>query len=60
MGARQRVEGVEEAEVVYEAAQVGLSNVRAFMEALTDPAAEDLSALVPAAVPSGLVVGGGR
>ena len=43
-----------------EAAQVGLSNVRAFMEALTDPAAEDLSALVPAAVPSGLVVGGGR
>ena len=41
-----------------EAAQVGLSNVRAFMEALTDPAAEDLSALVPAAVPSGLVGAG--
>jgi cytochrome c peroxidase len=43
-----------------DATTVGLSNVRAFLEGLTDPAAADLSALVPASVPSGLPVGGAR
>ena len=37
---------------------VGLSNVRAFLEALTDPAAADLGHLLPESVPSGLPVGG--
>ena len=35
---------------------VGLSNLRAFLNALTDPAAEDMSSLRPATVPSGLPV----
>lgn len=37
---------------------VGLSNLRQFLGALTDPAAADLSVLVPATVPSGLTVPG--
>lgn len=41
-----------------DAVTVGLSNVRAFLEALTDPAAEDLDGLAPESVPSGLPVGG--
>jgi cytochrome c peroxidase len=35
---------------------VGLSNLRQFLEALTDPAWQDTSALVPESVPSGLPV----
>ncbi len=35
---------------------VGLSNLRQFLEALTDPAWEDASSLVPDSVPSGLPV----
>lgn len=41
-----------------DAISVGLSNVRAFLEALTDPAAAELDQLVPESVPSGLPVGG--
>ena len=41
-----------------DAVAVGLSNVRAFLEALTDPAAGALDHLVPESVPSGLPVGG--
>ena len=37
---------------------VTIDEVTEFMKALTDPAARDLSAIVPASVPSGLPVDG--
>ena len=41
------------------ASTVGLSNLRAFLEALTDPAALERARQAPERVPSGLTVGGG-
>ncbi len=42
------------------ASTVGLSNLRAFLRALEDPAARDRAATIPRSVPSGLPPGGGR
>ncbi len=48
------VAGISEDAQVTGNTAIGLANVTQFLHALTDPAAEDLSGLVPDSVPSGL------
>ncbi|MCR9161283.1 MAG: cytochrome-c peroxidase [Nannocystaceae bacterium] len=52
----EEITGLLSAELQTEPSNVGLSNLREFLETLTDPAVVDLPTRVPAAVPSGLPV----